>query len=298
MAVKKSPAKNKGGAAKRPPRLIDMPGFEKLYGYFEEGQEYINLLFNAFSIKRTDGQVMPYRQEVFIKRQIIFLNTVGYSRVGDMWLCATGQDIDEYGFPRSIILRTANGRTFGTFTPSWGNDLNGKYIIRGVPYPMSLAALTLRTVDELAATDIAIRQNRAACQAPWYVIVKDEETRLSIENAIEQKMDGRPVIVVDAALEDAFKGIDMNTPYIVDKLLEYRDAVRDRLLNKLGIMSANINKRERVQVGELNATVGQCLDYIYMLIDNLNRQFKAYNLPYYAENNGTTEELYSDSLED
>jgi hypothetical protein len=75
---------------------------------------------------------------------------------------------------------------------------------------------------------------------------------------------------------------------------QYRTIIRDRLLNKLGIMSANINKRERVQVGEVNATVGQCVDYIYLWIDTFNAQMKDYGLPYRMELNGALEELYTE----
>ena len=79
---------------------------------------------------------------------------------------------------------------------------------------------------------------------------------------------------------------------MVDKFATYRDQERDRLLNKLGIMSANINKRERVQVGEVNATVGQCMDYIYLLIDTFNKQMETYGLPFEMVLNESLEELY------
>lgn len=63
-------------------------------------------------------------------------------------------------------------------------------------------------------------------------------------------------------------------------------------MNKLGIMSANIDKKERVQVGEVNATIGQCEDYIYLLIDTFNKQMVTYNIPYKMSFNGSMEELY------
>ena len=88
------------------------------------------------------------------------------------------------------------------------------------------------------------------------------------------------------------KGVQTETPYMVDKFVTYRDQERDRLLNKLGIMSANINKRERVQVGEVNATVGQCMDYIYLLIDTFNKQMETYGLPFEMVLNESLEELY------
>lgn len=295
MAAKntKNTAANKGAAA-RPPRLIDMPKWELETARYDERAEFMNLLLNAVALKRTDGEIVPYPQEQFFKKQIIYRNVVGYCRVGDVFTEVDGMDIDLYRFPEYIIMRTGNGRPLGTRKADYAPNLNGNYILFGLPFSMSLAELVFSAADEIAETDKAIRQNRRACQTPYFLICSDPETRLSLEHAIQQQQDGTPVVIVDEKIAGDIKGIATVTPFLVDKFLQYRDAVRDRLFNKLGIMSANINKKERVQVGEVNATVGQCLDYIYMLVDNLNRQFESYGLPYRMETNGSTEELYTD----
>lgn len=295
MAAKntKNTAATKGAAA-RPPRLIDMPKWELEIARYDERAEFMNLLLNAVALKRTDGETVPYPQEQFFKKQLIFRNVVGYCRVGDVFTEVDGMDIDLYRFPEYIIMRTGNGRPLGTRKADYAPNLNGNYILFGLPFSMSLAELVFSAADEIAETDKAIRQNRRACQTPYFMICSDPETRLSLEHAIQQQQDGEPVVIVDEKIAGDIKGIATVTPFLVDKFLQYRDAVRDRLFNKLGIMSANINKKERVQVGEVNATVGQCLDYIYMLVDNLNRQFESYDLPYRMETNGSTEELYTD----
>lgn len=299
MAAKntKTTAANKGAAA-RPPRLIDMPKWELDVMRYDERAEFMNLLLNAVALKRTDGEIVPYPQEQFFKKQIIYRNVVGYCRVGDVFTEVDGMDIDLYRFPEYIIMRTGNGRPLGTRKADYAPNLNGNYILFGLPFSMSLADLVFSAADEIAETDKAIRQNRRACQTPYFMICSDPETRLSLEHAIQQQQDGTPVVIVDEKIAGDIKGIATVTPFLVDKFLQYRDAVRDRLFNKLGIMSANINKKERVQVGEVNATVGQCLDYIYMLVDNLNRQFESYGLPYKMETNGSTEELYTDMEEE
>ena len=299
MAAKntKNTAANKGAAA-RPPRLIDMPKWELEQACYDERAEFMNLLLNAVALKRTDGEIVPYPQEQFFKKQIIYRNVVGYCRVGDVFTEVDGMDIDLYRFPEYIIMRTGNGRPLGTRKADYAPNLNGNYILFGLPFSMSLADLVFSAADEIAETDKAIRQNRRACQTPYFMICSDPETRLSLEHAIQQQQDGTPVVIVDEKIAGDIKGIATVTPFLVDKFLQYRDAVRDRLFNKLGIMSANINKKERVQVGEVNATVGQCLDYIYMLVDNLNRQFESYGLPYKMETNGSTEELYTDMDEE
>ena len=89
-------------------------------------------------------------------------------------------------------------------------------------------------------------------------------------------------------------GIEMKTNYIADKLLQFKNDVRDRLLNKIGILTANVDKKERVQVGEVNATLNQCTDYIYLLIDTFNKQCETYEIPYKMIINSSIEELYVD----
>ena len=115
---------------------------------------------------------------------------------------------------------------------------------------------------------------------------------LSIEHAIEQQQEGRPVLVVSEELGEALRGVATNTQYVADKIETIKNQWRDRLMNKLGIMSANIDKKERVQVGEVNATIGQCEDYIYLLIDTFNKQMESYNIPFKMKFNGSMEELY------
>ena len=81
---------------------------------------------------------------------------------------------------------------------------------------------------------------------------------------------------------------------MADKVEPLKEQGREQRVNKIETMTANISRRERGQVGEVNATVGQCEDYIYMLIDNVNRTFTEYGLPFEMELNTSLEELYMD----
>ena len=108
--------------------------------------------------------------------------------------------------------------------------------------------------------DVAMRQNLEACKTPYIVVCRDENLRLSFDTALQQKQLGQAAIVVSEELGDGLKAISVNTPYLVDKFEEARDAERDTLLNKLGILTSNVNKRERVQSAEVNATLGQASD--------------------------------------
>ena len=53
-----------------------------------------------------------------------------------------------------------------------------------------------------------------------------------------------------------------------------------------------------MQSAEVNASLGQASDYIYLLIDNFNKQCEAYGLPFKMIFNGSMEEIYLNDGED
>lgn len=252
-------------------------------------QEYKNLLMNAVTIDGVD-----FNTEVLIKDALIEGGVVGYDSITDKWAFVYGEGLNELGNPTNLTFVFRNGVAFAR-RAYYNPDPNGAYIIKALPSSMSLGAMIARTTDFLANCDTAINQNVNACKTPFIIVSRNKDIQLSIEHAIQQQQDGEPVIIVSEDLGDALKAVNISVDYIADRILTIRDAERDRLLNKLGIMSANINKRERVQVGEVNATVGQCEDYIYLMIDTFNKQMVTYNLPFEMKLNGSLETLYDNT---
>ena len=248
--------------------------------------EYKNLLINAVSIKG-----LKFNEERFVKSCLIENGAVGFDRLTDKWANVYGEGINDLGNPETLTFVFPNRSTYQR-RAYYEPDEIGAYMILALPNTFALATMIRETVEIEAMCDKAIRQNLKACQTPYIVVVKDEDTRLSVLQAIQEKEEGDPVVIVSADISEGLKGVQTETPYMVDKFVAYRDQERDRLLNKLGIMSANINKRERVQVGEVNATVGQCVDYIYLLIDTFNKQMETYGLPFEMVLNESLEELY------
>lgn len=252
-------------------------------------EEYKALLMNAVKISG-----LPFDIEKFIKSCLIENNQVGFDCITGRWAIAYGEGVNEYWNPTLITFVFPNNRASYQRPAFYEAAANGAYLIKALPTDVSFAEIIKATTDEMRECDISIRQNLKATRTPFVAVVKDENTRLSLLSAIEQKEEGKPAVVTSADIAEGLKGVVFDTPYIVDKVEQYRTIIRDRLLNKLGIMSANINKRERVQVGEVNATVGQCVDYIYLWIDTFNAQMEDYGLPYRMELNGALEELYTE----
>ena len=129
------------------------------------------------------------------------------------------------------------------------------------------------------------------------VSVEDDKLVASVQAAYQQKAAGCPVVIARKDVAEALTVIDDTVPYIADKLFSLRGAYRDELLQHLGVLTANREKRERVQSAEVNAAVGEVVDYIYTMIDTVNRDAERGGAPLRLRLNASIEELYGDGTE-
>ena len=261
-------------------------------GVYSRFEEYFNLLMNAVKVVSAQGEAsINYEEETFLKRGLFENGSMGYDKITKKWYYVYGLGLNDDGDPTELCFVTANGKTF-TRPAYYDNKDDGAYKVDALPINMSMSQLIKATTDFMINCEMAMKQNLEACKTPYIVVCKNENLRLSFETAIQQKQTGQAVIVVNEDLGDGLKAIDIGVTYLVDRFAEARDTERDTLLTKLGILTANTDKKERVQSAEVNATIGQASDYIYMLIDNFNKQCDSYGLPYKMIFNGSMEEIY------
>ena len=268
------------------------------YGRFKNNaytryDEYKNLLANEVSIvDKTTGTPINFADEVFAKNALID-GCVGYDKLSKKFYYVYGEGIDEYGNPTELNLITANGKAIRR-PASYDNNVDGAYILKAYPFGFSLSGLIEKATDFISECDTAIGQNLEACKTPYIVVCKNADLRKSFDTAIEKKSLGQAVIVVNEDIGDGLKAVNIATNYLVDKFVEARDHEENKLLNKLGILTANTAKKERVQSAEVNSTLNVSSDYIYLFIDTFNKQCDTYDLPFKMVFNGSMEELYED----
>ena len=261
-------------------------------GVYSRFEEYFNLLMNAVKVVSAQGEAsINYEEETFLKRGLFENGSMGYDKITKKWYYVYGLGLNDDGDPTELCFVTANGKTF-TRPAYYDNKDDGAYKVDALPINMSMSQMIKATTDFMINCEMAMKQNLEACKTPYIVVCKNENLRLSFETALQQKQTGQAVVVVSEELGDGLKAVDIGVTYLVDRFAEARDTERDTLLTKLGILTANIDKKERVQSAEVNATLGQASDYIYMLIDNFNKQCDSYGLPYKMIFNGSMEEIY------
>lgn len=261
-------------------------------GVYSRFEEYFNLLMNAVKVVSAQGEAsINYEEETFLKRGLFENGSMGYDKITKKWYYVYGLGLNDDNDPTELCFVTANGKTF-TRPAYYDNKDDGAYKVDALPINMSMSKMIKATTDFMINCEMAMTQNLEACKTPYIVVCKNENLRLSFETALQQKQTGQAVVVVSEELGDGLKAVDIGVTYLVDRFAEARDTERDTLLTKLGILTANIDKKERVQSAEVNATLGQASDYIYMLIDNFNKQCDSYGLPYKMVFNGSMEEIY------
>lgn len=252
-----------------------------------EFEEFFALAFNAFKVENT-----TFRKARIIKRELLSNNYVGFDRIAGEWYRATPIVKDDELYPKRAQFHYPYGRII---TRELSYKPNGNfYLIQGLAANISYARIIHNHTDLMYDCDIAIRQNLNATKSPSILPVEDDDTLLSIQHAIQEQQAGMPVIPVSKKLVDTFKAISLNTPITFPTIYEFRQKIRDSLLNKLSTLTANTEKKERVQSAEVNAGVSECEDYIYSFLDNVNEQFKSYGFVERLVNNTSLEEMYTD----
>ena len=250
--------------------------------------EYLNLLANAVTIEGVD-----YKKARYAIKLLIDEGAVGYDSITDRFYKVSGIGKDDEGDPIRAFFYTQNNKKF-TRALSYEPKEDGAFYIRALPYgEITFNEIVERSGDFIGLCDTALVQNLKACMTPYIVAVKDNDTLLSVRQALQQKQDGQAVLIVSEGLSDALQATKIGVEFLADRFVELREGERDRLLKKLGIVT-DITKGERVQTSEVNANVCQASDYIYMMIDTFNKQCEQFGLPFKMKANGTFEELYVD----
>lgn len=264
-------------------------------GGFSRFDEFLNLLLNAVKIKAKEG-TPPLKANIenFIKRSLFNNGAVGYDKVTERFYFVDGFGVNDYGDPLRLNLYSENLKTKITRSAYYDDDADGAYIIYALPSKngFTMADVIRDASNFIDACNVAIAQNLEACKTPYIVVCKNKDLQLSFETALKQKQDGQAVILVSEELGEGVKAVNISVEYLADRFKDMAVWATDQLFNKFGIMTANDDKRERVQSAEVNATIGQATDYIYLLIDTFNAQTETYGIPYEMVLNGSLEEIY------
>lgn len=116
-----------------------------------------------------------------------------------------------------------------------------------VPTASTIELFALRLYEAERACDVNIKNSKFPL-----LILTDENQRLTMKNVYHQIDGNEPVIFGDknSGIIDATKVIKTDSPYIADKLMEYKKQIWNEALTFLGINNLDVRKKDRLIAAE------------------------------------------------
>lgn len=156
---------------------------------------------------------------------------------------------DIYGNPTQIMVYSANGYTRtlnkGQFAIVWSNFM--RYT------PWVTIELFARRITEIQRTiDVNVHNQKTP-----KLVKTTQNGQLTTKNILKD-IDGYvPVITVDEGYKtENLESIDINSPYICDKLDVHKNLVWNEFLTWCGIENSNMDKKERLVANEVMGNYG------------------------------------------
>lgn len=258
--------------------------------------EFCDLIMNSVKING-----LSFTEENFAKTQLFSSGFVGYYGLIDKFLKT---------IPETAILQNGRfwkqGQFFDAANIAIGRheynfetkDAEAWRIFVATPAKSVLFDEAMKAACDLADCDVGIMQNIRAVRTPAFWVSDNSEFILSVKDAVQATENGETHVIIKKPLSSMLNTMKNETPFVADKIHEQKKIIRNEFLTRIGILTANSSKRERVQTAEIEAGIGETVDLIYTVIDFWNKQNEQYGLPYTMEFNGTTEAYYAPTEDD
>lgn len=250
------------------------------------------------SIKITDlPENIPQwfvKKVLFERGQIAFFGDLPDNY--NAYMCGGAGGIDIYGLPLRYLLTPVSGQSFEVDAES-----PMLLVLRANAMLFRLADKINFIAERIADCEVAISANMIHCNTTDFIEVDNEKKVTTLKQAMRDKALGVPVVYArkdDAvALGESITNYRTSGDFYADRLALLRDQYKQDLLAGVGTLSANKYKKERVQSSEVNAGVGEVVDYIYLTIDAFNEAAERGGIAARMDINSAVEDFYTDNGE-
>lgn len=227
--------------------------------YFEEQansrydllyNEFLNLAINRFTwegdlpygltseqlefLLITNGMLMGYEDEL-----------TGFRILP----CFGEKNINAYGIPTTYKIMSENGKINDSV------DFEEGVLLRNNPLGSPDIDIIKSYAKKIDDVEMTMEVNLFQQSIPR-IILADEDSKLSAKKLIQQIRQFKFAIFGKSTLSNNIKSsdvLDTQAPFVIDKLQDFKTALRNELLTYLGINNNNNIKKERMIVDEVNA---------------------------------------------
>ena len=171
-----------------------------------------------------------------------------------------------YDFPETVMLINQRGVPF---IPNTTQIVNVDVALGWIQRNHKPVWFTVQYyIDRIAQVEMVINTNLELQKMPYLIgVTPDDKKRM--EDVVQRILNNELVVFADMDDVNQIKSLVTSTPYIIDKLAQYKVSLENDLLTYLGIDNVGDEKKERLLVDEVNASNDIINDYGQNFIDCL-----------------------------
>ena len=136
---------------------------------------------------------------------------------------------------------------------------------------VNISAMIDPLIKRLVDIDATIQTNLKLHKMPFIISSGNQQ----LYNAINNILDDKQVITLDN--DSNIKGVSTNTPYIIDKLQQYKIAIETEILSLIGIKGQKLEKMAQMTVDEVTANDEEVNNFKNVYFDNFQAFFDKTN---------------------
>ena len=251
-------------------------------------QNYINKFYNIWMSKfKWSGldEEIKDQQENFIMRKFWSDGTIAGRKVPSLDVMAYmpygGMEFDMYDFPSKVTL--VNLRGVSQVLVPVEPQVVGKDVVIGwcQPNHKPIEAVVRYYVDRMVQVDMVVNTNLNLMKMPFLIGVNEVDKK-KMENIVDRILANEVVVFADLAEISKVQALATQTPYIIDKLTDYKRGLEQELMTYLGVDNNGSKELEQthVSVDAVNANNDVINDYGYAIeseirkwVEEMNRVF-------------------------
>ena len=189
-----------------------------------------------------------------------------------------GMEFDLYDFPSKVTLVNLRNAPVNLvpFTP----QVVGQDVVIGwcQPNHKPIASIVNYYVDRMVQVDMVINTNLNLSKLPFLVGVNEVDQK-KMQDIVDRILGNEVVIFADLQELNKVQSLATQTPYIIDKLVEYKRGLEQELMTFLGVDNNGAASLEQthVSVDAVNANNDVINDYGNAIEDEINKWLEEIN---------------------
>lgn len=238
----------------------------------EIASDYRNRLGLIFENSITFENLPDDLPKRYLSRVLREKGGIAYDKISGLYLPYVRMGIDVYGLPTGYTLVGYDGTVFT-------RRAEEVIILRTNPHSVPVQQFLDIQIEKLIEFDMSIMQNLDAIKTMSVIDVPDIKMLNTLQNLDDSRRIGASVAFASSLATKSLNVFSTNAQFFIDKLNEARREIWNDTLAYLGVSTANVDKRERVQSAEIVATEGYSYDCLSILIDTFNYDAEVGGLP-------------------